>query len=287
MIGIMCAPEALSNTWASMRSSENSFLPSFPENTYLVDENRNLVYAPIPKVACTSLKIWFLLTAPGVDIRPDPKDWKVNAWLAGEGNRFLLKDTRVLDGRMFRFAFVRNPWSRLVSAYLNRIVGRGIEHRQMMKRFTRGRWYRVDKRAKYYFRKWTQGVGWPESTEPTFREFVHREVVDKSIGGMDPHWYPQHLFINSFEPDFVGKFERLEDDVDRLCLQLGIPNSLPHLNRSAYRSEGTADCYADCAQSALRSMDELPRYRQFYTPDLIDMVGDVYRRDIQRFGYDF
>ena len=34
-------------------------------------------------------------------------------------------------------------------------------------------------------------------------------------------------------------------------------------------------------------MHELPLYRQFYTPDLVDIVADVYRQDIQRFGYDF
>ena len=270
-----------------MQPSENSFAASFPENTFLVDEARNLVYAPIPKVACTSLKIWFLLTAPDLPVHPNPEDWKVNAWLAGEGNRYLLKDTRVLDGRMFRFTFVRNPWSRLVSGYLNRIVGRGIEYRQMMKRVARGSWYRVDRRARYYLRKWTLGAGWPESAEPTFREFVQREVAGLAPDDMNPHWRPQHAFIGSFEPDFVGKFERLEEDVEQLCLRLGIDNSLPHLNRSRYKKKSTSECFADCAQSELRSMHELPLYRQFYTPDLVDIVADVYRQDIQRFGYDF
>jgi len=125
----------------------------FPESTYLIDESRSLVYLPIPKVACTSLKTWFLQTAPGIEITPDPETWKVNLWLGEAGRRYLLSDLAPLrDDGYFRFAFVRDPWSRLVSAFLNRIVGRGIEYQQLMTRLSRGPWYRVDKKAAYGLR---------------------------------------------------------------------------------------------------------------------------------------
>jgi len=123
---------------------------SFPEDTYLIDRSRDLIYIPIPKVASTSLKIWFLHTSPDLAAHPDPAGWKVNAWLGNEGGRYLLKDPAPLrDGRTFRFAFVRNPWSRLVSSYVNRIVGRGAEYRNVMKRLSRGRWFQVHKRIRY------------------------------------------------------------------------------------------------------------------------------------------
>jgi len=260
----------------------------FPEDTYLIDEARDLIYIPIPKVACTSLKIWFLKTSPDLEIQPDPASWKVNAWLGDEGNRYLLQDLAPLrDGRMFRFAFVRNPWSRLVSTYLNRIVGRGIEHRQLMKKLSRGDWYRFDKRALYYVRKRIRGVGWAERAEVTFREFVTREVAVTPPMEMDPHWRPQYTFLGEHELDFIGRFEQLTEDLEALCGKLGISADLPELNRSQYVDLDDGKQFADCPQAHLRAMPAMPRYRQFYTPDLVDEVARVYAKDLDRFGYRF
>lgn len=261
---------------------------SFPEDTYLIDQSRNLIYIPIPKVASTSLKIWFLKTSPDLAVHPDPENWKVNAWLGNEGNRYLLKDLAPLrDQRTFRFAFVRNPWSRLVSSYLNRIVGRGAEYRNVMKRLARGSWYRIDKRIRYYARKRVYGVGWPESAEVTFREFIMREVAAMPVMEMDPHWRPQHVFLGQHEPDFIGSFERLSEDLEVLGKRLGASARLPALNRSRYVDRYDGGCLADCAQAQLRAMKGAPHYRKFYTPDLVDTVARVYQEDLERFGYDF
>lgn len=261
---------------------------SFPEDTYLIDETRDLIYIPIPKVACTSLKTWFLTTSPDIDIQPHPESWKVNAWLGNEGKRYLLKDLSPLrDSRKFVFTFVRNPWSRLVSGYLNRIVGRGVEYRNVMKRLSRGSWFRIDKRIRYYARKRIHGVGWPEDAEPSFREFVMREVAAMPVMKMDPHWRPQYTFLAQYEPDFIGRFERLAEDLKVIGKQFGISTGLHERNRSQYIDHDHGGCYADCLQAELRAMPAMPHYRLFYTPDLIDTVAGVYAKDIDRFGYDF
>ena len=274
-------PRHLSPPWRAKRLS-------FPEDTYLVDRSRNLIYIPIPKVASTSLKIWFLKTSPDLAVHPDPENWKVNAWLGNEGNRYLLKDLAPLrDPRTFRFAFVRNPWSRLVSSYLNRIVGRGAEYRNVMKRLYRGKWYQLPKRIRYYARKRAYGVGWPESAEVTFREFIMREVAVMPVMEMDPHWRPQYAFLGRHEPDFIGRFERLSEDLEVLGRKLGASAHLPELNRSRYVDRYDGGCLADCAQAQLRAMKGAPHYRLFYTPDLVDTVARIYEKDVERFGYDF
>jgi hypothetical protein len=261
---------------------------SFPEDTYLIDSSRDLIYIPIPKVASTSLKIWFLKTSPDLAVHPDPENWKVNAWLGDEGGRYLLKDPAPLhDPRTFCFAFVRNPWSRLVSSYLNRIVGRGAEYRNVMKRLYRGKWYQLHKRIRYYARKRAHGAGWPESAEVTFREFIMREVAVLPVMEMDPHWRPQHAFLGEHQPDFIGRFERLGEDLEALGNKLGASADLPGLNRSRYVDRYDGGCLADCAQSRLRTMSGMPHYRHFYTPDLVDTVARVYQKDLDRFGYDF
>jgi len=260
----------------------------FPESTYLVDTTRRLVYLPIPKVACTSLKTWFVDTSPDADVELDPASFKVNMWLGEEGNRYLLKDPALLtDPSVFRFCFVRNPWSRLVSAYLNRIVGRGVEYKRLMRKLGRGHWYRLDKRARFALRERVLGAGWSERAEPSFRDFVFKEVAVTEPGEMDPHWRPQCDFLGRYELDFVGRFERLREDLRQLSGQLGISEKLPERNRSQYASRADARCHADRTPAELRAMPAMPRYRQFYTPELVEAVGRVYAEDIDRFGYEF
>jgi len=65
--------------------------------------------------------------------------------------------------------------------------------------------------------------------------------------------------------DFIGRFEHLAGDFARIAARLGIPARLPHLNRS----EGDPD------------------FRKFYTPASRDIVGDLYRTDLEAFGYEF
>jgi hypothetical protein len=67
--------------------------------------------------------------------------------------------------------------------------------------------------------------------------------------------------------DFVGRFERLEEDWVSLCDLLGLPRMKlikENINRSG--SSG---------------------YRQFYDDRLVDLVGKYYKEDIERWGYSF
>ncbi len=260
----------------------------FPESTYLVDPERSLVYLPIPKVACTSLKTWFVRSSPGARISEDPATFKVNLWLGDEGRRYLLHDAALLeDPEVFRFCFVRNPWSRLVSAYLNRIVGQGVEYKRLMTRLSRGRWYRLDKRAAFALRRRIGGVGWPERAELSFREFVTREVAVTAPSEMDPHWRPQCDFFADYPLDFIGRFERLHADFEALARRLHIADPLPERNRSHYVAHADRTCLAHRAPAELRRLSAMPSYRQFYTTELVETVGRVYAADIERFDYDF
>lgn len=65
--------------------------------------------------------------------------------------------------------------------------------------------------------------------------------------------------------DFVGRFERLSDDFAVVRDQLGIEADLPHAMRSAKRKPTSA----------------------YYTPRTVDMVAELYARDIEMFDYRF
>lgn len=80
---------------------------------------------------------------------------------------------------------------------------------------------------------------------------------------------PQHHYVCSKEKemgmDFVGRFENLESDVAEVAARLGIEATLPHLNAAPARRP----------------------YREYYTPETAEIVGAVYARDVQLFGYRF
>jgi hypothetical protein len=83
----------------------------------------------------------------------------------------------------------------------------------------------------------------------------------------DVHLQKDFLFSKDGEKlvDFVGRFERLDDDFRTICDRIGIPARLPRLNES----------------SKSRS------YQDYYTPETIELVREAFAPDIELFGYDF
>ncbi|GMG87881.1 sulfotransferase family 2 domain-containing protein [Biformimicrobium ophioploci] len=79
---------------------------------------------------------------------------------------------------------------------------------------------------------------------------------------------PQYLFlVNRFgvvEMDFIGRVENVTGDFTVIADKLGVAAELPHLNRSARED-----------------------YRALYTDRSREIVGNIYQRDIELFGYDF
>jgi hypothetical protein len=82
---------------------------------------------------------------------------------------------------------------------------------------------------------------------------------------------PQHRFVTddtgAVVVDFVGRFESLSEDFDKVRLRLGIECRLPHEKRSARRD----------------GLD----YRRYYTEEAQRVVAARYARDIELFGYEF
>jgi len=151
--------------------------------------------------------------------------------------------------RYFKFAFVRNPWDRLVSEY----------------RFRGGR--RIGS-----FRQFVQDAALP--LDPHLDAFRHlapqvRYLYDRT----------GRLCV-----DFVGRFERLQDDFARVCERLGIPDpSLPHANAARpERARGRVMLRLRARSAARRDS-----YLRYYDPRLRDVVGERYAEDIEAFGYAF
>lgn len=168
----------------------------------------------------------------------------------------------------FKFAFVRNPWSRMVSIYK--------------------------------FLRFNQSLEFNEFLATTFRERV--------VKNQPWFVRPQADFILTSQGDaivdFIGRFENLQDGFNHACKQIGIPETrLPHINASKDSSDRAEKPHLELNIEGLRMLKkqlrslifsktkrEIPsykRYQDYYNQESIDLVASIYRRDIETFKYDF
>jgi hypothetical protein len=135
-----------------------------------------------------------------------------------------------LYARLFKFAFVRNPWDRLVSRYA-----------QLLRNPENPSRYR-------------------HKAEKGFKAFLEWEIKRNKS-----HQYP---YVCDREGkmilDFIGYYERLEEDFAEVCRRLNVEDKLPQANSSKHED-----------------------YRSYYDETTRQMVAEHCRRDIELFGYDF
>lgn len=142
----------------------------------------------------------------------------------------------------YKFTFVRNPWDRLVSTWAFLRQG-GLNEQD---------------------RSWACEV---LSPYPDFGSFVRGWLSPESVLTW-VHLLPQHTFFcddkGTPQVDFIGRFERLEQDFAVVAARIGCSEDLARINAS-----------------------ERHHYTSYYTPETRDIVARVYARDIALLGYDY
>lgn len=252
---------------------------------FLVNRERRFIYCFVPKVACSSLKQWFARVA---GIPPENAEPNVHVFV---DERFSLArlpnseaDELLRNESYYRFAFIRNPFARLVSAYVNKIVvpqGPGLGP---IKRVQRGPLWDVPRRVRFELRRLTTGVDADFQQGITFREFVHHVATWSSPQRLDSHWRPQSLILGDVHFDFVGLLENMRADFEQVCRQLGVESDLPRSNISRRDTFVVpSECCADWPTSRLRELESYPPFYCFYTPELTETVKRLYREDWERF----
>lgn len=204
-----------------------------------------LLYFAVPKVANTSIKV-----ALSEAIDPELQAWaedhsKKSSFLRDPDLRPGLYRKGVLLNKFAaeryrhyaRWAFVRNPWDRLVSCYSDKVM-REMVHGGMAESFAKHAEYRP---------------------EMPFEDFA-RAVCRMTEKEANRHFRSQYTFLvdkrGALMPEEIGRFETLSEDFDRMCRTLGIGEvSLPTFKATKHRD------YRDYYSTTLR--DEVAdRYRR-------------------------
>ncbi|MFC1739005.1 sulfotransferase family 2 domain-containing protein [Planctomycetota bacterium] len=137
------------------------------------------------------------------------------------------------------FTFVRNPFDKMVSKYFHNKLN--LKSKSFEKYSNFKDWVKDLDKSKY----WNQS---------------HKR----------PYVLSQLLFLSDDKGnllvDFIGKFENLASDFQRVCDELCLPNKMPglHINPSEHR-----------------------QYREYYDDETRKTIERRFKEDLEYFGYEF
>ena len=236
-----------------------------------------LAYHEIPKNGSTTVKSLLLdatghpvpASAHGVHLAFHPfgyKHWHKLApseiYLANTSIQIVNNSpsSRIPPGfdHAFHFAFVRNPWARLVSCYANKVLA------LLPRRFAD-------------FRRHYPLIRFERMTFTDFVRFVCRVPDDLC----DRHFAPQCCYLDGITLDFIGRVERFVADLTEVIRLAGLDERLLKWAHTK-TTTSTLPLRGDQLRSVLSQ-----HYTDYYTTQTRNLVARKYARDIDRFGYRF
>lgn len=256
-------------------------------DTCLILPKQRILYAYVPKSACTSIKTWLLRHSgecPDIAAQfdradesgnkpPDAHDTMAAQFHAKRLSARVVRAALYDDG-WFRFTVVRHPLRRLVSAYLDKVVN-------------------AKSTAHALIAAGQAALGYPSTTDryPTidtqrslsFREFV-RALHGADQETVDVHFRAQARLLRGLKFDHVGKIENLPADFAAVQRALGIEAPLAWKHVREY-SIPVLECVADWPAERFRNV-AVPPWQAFYDEVLRQSVSELYAADFERFGYE-
>jgi len=209
----------------------------------------SFLYYETPKVACSSIK-WTLQLLEGGSPANPPSDVhdKSRSTLKGALSCGWTFEEIFASPRLFRFTFVRNPYARALSCYLEKIV--------------------ADEEERGRHQQW---LGFSQREPVSFLEFL-RAVDRIAERDRDIHWRSQAALINDrhIHYHYIGRFESLQRDFRHVLEQLDIDGEgVPLMDVSHHKTNAAA------------------RLREFYGPAETALAQKIYHLDFLRYGYSF
>jgi hypothetical protein len=211
----------------------------------------NYIFVETPKCACSSIKT----ALQRLEWRNPDYEWKNFEDIHVREYSPLLNPKQVgsfrdllNNPRMFKFCFVRHPFTRLLSCYLDKIQRNRPQKAEILRQ-----------------------LGLPEDkldTPVSFGQFVSA-VVEQPVSAMNHHWRAQYYqtMQDGIQYDFIGRFEQLEEGMRVLEERIS-----PELAR----------CLRPESRNATEARTESENY---LTDELKEAIYQKFHLDFEHFGY--
>ena len=181
----------------------------------------------------------------------------------------------------FYFSFVRNPFPRLVSAWLWSTKYVFMKNRCKVTYSPKVEldfedWFQL----KFYSDEfWSKNLDLKYSFGDNFAKIIPQKIIDndpRNLIAKTLNWYkgfckePQVDFLKpnkdskEIYPDFLGRQENMKSDWDYVKKHIGIKSDLPNYHKS-------------------KNVD----YRKFYTPEMKQKMFSYYEEDFNKLNYDW
>lgn len=212
-----------------------SFKIGFIKDPFVTkDHELNCIFLHVPKAAGTSLRKSFYHS----------KSYHIPA--------LRYKAVRPVEfQKYFKFCFVRNPWDRILSAYEYLKVRC---HADMA--FPDHRWAASSLIVYHDFSDFILSLE-QVNLRKQIKQYIHfRDQLD---------WICDSDKSQTILVDFIGRYESIKRDYERLGQILNLSDVLPVERKNSNRND----------------------YRKVYSNKMIDIVSDMYEKDIRRLGYSF
>lgn len=226
-----------------------------------------LHYVSIPKAACTAMKWWIAgLMGLGRDVTSRPtsaevtEDLLIHDALPAACPAIRPSDDSALiaamsDPNAFRFAIVRNPYTRAFSSWMSKVVAREVPQLHAYPDFL----------AKEYCSTYDAG-----SIGRAFEEFLHRVLVGEynTQDWKNPHWAPQYLLL---APE-VFSYQRIYQ--------------VEHLHLATKElGERLANHGVTTPPVGRYNETLIPYAAAYLTPNSVRYIQTLYAQDFAEYGY--
>ncbi len=239
-----------------------------PKGYYFINERLKAVYCSIPKNACTLFKT--MMVEQSELVLPFQSSGE-NVHVFFDQNMQEVSASRLLNclcsPAYFKFVVLRDPFKRLVSAYLDKIAKHATP----------------EPFAQSVIKNVQSHLGIEEDLEQsiTFSQFVDY-LVRTPDSSLNDHWRPQSNFVGNTPFDFIGRFEDLGNVINVIenKFQIKIKQNVSS-HRTKYGKYGDAEFFDNVYPQQLRMLDALPDFHHFYTKPIAQKISSRYDRDFQ------